>query len=83
MNICEVVTSIRNKSKINLHRYLMVKDKNKNNRYYWSCEKCYVLRCNGRATTLLTEGQHNLIHATDHNHIAEASRVKIVKKSIC
>ena len=48
MNICEVVTSIRNKSKINVHGYLMVKDKNRNNRYYWSCEKHYALRCNGR-----------------------------------
>jgi hypothetical protein len=27
MDICEVVSSIRNKNKINVHGYLMVKDK--------------------------------------------------------
>ena len=53
MDICEVVTSIRNKSKINVHGYLMIKDKNRKNRYYWSCEKRYALRCNGRATTFI------------------------------
>ena len=80
MDICEVITSIRNKNKINVHGYLMIKDKNRKNRYYWPCEKRYALRCNGQATYLLTEGQYHLIHATDHNHIAEASQVKILKK---
>ena len=32
--ICEVVHSIRNKEKINVDGYLMVKDKNQKNLYY-------------------------------------------------
>ena len=57
----------------------MVKDKKNSNSYYWYCEKRNQLRCNGRAITLFTEDQHQLIKATEHNHAAEASRVKVVK----
>ena len=79
MNICEVVSSIRNKDKINVHGYLMIKDKKRNNSYYWHCEKRNQLRCSGRATTLFAEDQHYLVKATEHNHAAEASRIKVVK----
>ncbi|RGB21477.1 hypothetical protein C1646_777926 [Rhizophagus diaphanus] len=34
MDICKVVSSIRNKNKINVRGYLMVKDKKRNNSYY-------------------------------------------------
>jgi hypothetical protein len=52
MDICEIVTSIRNKDKINnVHGYLMVKDKNRNNYHYWYCEMRDILPCKGRATT--------------------------------
>jgi len=37
--ICEIVSSIRGQDKINVHGYIMVKDKNRNNLYYWCCEK--------------------------------------------
>ena len=79
MDICEVVSSIRNKSKINVHGYLMVKDKNRDHLYYWYCEKRDMLSCRGRATTILTEDQHHLVKASEHNHAAGASRVKVVK----
>ena len=79
MYICEVVPSIRNKSKINVYGYLMVKDKKNSNSYYQYCEKQDQLQCNGRTITLFTEDQHQLIKATEHNHAAEASRVKVVK----
>src|SRR6266496_2965182 len=79
MDICEVVSSIRNKDKINVRGYLMVKDKKRNNSYYWYCEKRDQLRCRGRATTLFTEDQYYLVKATEHNYAAEASRVKVVK----
>ncbi|CAB4384445.1 unnamed protein product [Rhizophagus irregularis] len=60
MDICEAISSIRNKNKINVRGYLMVKDKKRNNSYYWYCEKRDQLRCNGRATTMFTEDQHHL-----------------------
>src|SRR5436190_16314831 len=77
--ICEKISSIRNKDKINVDGYLMVKDKNRKNKYYWCCEKCKTLNCNGRAITMLIEGQHYLQKASDHNHAAEASRIDVVK----
>jgi hypothetical protein len=77
--ICEPIFSAYNKDKINVHGYLMVKDKNRNNLYYWRCEKYKTLKCHGRATTLLIEDQHYLQNASDHNHAAEASRAKVLK----
>lgn len=79
MDICEVVLSVRNKNKINVHGYLMVNDKKNNNKYYWYCEKRDQLQCSGRAITLFTEDQHHLLKATEHSHAAEASRVKVIK----
>ena len=79
MYICEVVSSNRNKNKINIHGYLMVKDKNRQTSYYWYCEKRNTLQCSGRATTILTEDQHYLVKVTEHNHAAEASRVEVAK----
>jgi MULE transposase domain/FLYWCH zinc finger domain len=77
--ICETVSSIHNKDKLNIHGYLMVKDKNRKNLYYWRCEKYKTLKCRARATTLLNEDQHHLQNASEHNHAAEASRVNVVK----
>ena len=51
--ICETISSINNRDKINVHGYLMVKDKNQNNLYYWHCEKYKALKCYGYATTVL------------------------------
>jgi len=77
--ICEVVPSIHNKDKLNIHGYLMIKDKNQRDLYYWSCKKCNLLQCHRQATTKLIEDQHYLQHASDHNHAAEASRVNVIK----
>ncbi|CAB4477716.1 unnamed protein product [Rhizophagus irregularis] len=79
MDICEIIPSIRNKHKINVHGFIMVKDKNRNYMYYWYCEKQDMLNCKGRVTTILTEDQHHLVKATDHNHAAEANQVKVIK----
>ncbi|GES90645.1 uncharacterized protein LOC112591534 [Rhizophagus clarus] len=75
--ICETISSTRNKDKINIHGYIMLKDKNRKNLYYWRCEKYKTLSCYGCATTLLIEDQHYLKKALDHNHAAEASRAVI------
>ena len=79
MDVCEVVSSIHNKNKINDHGYLMVKDKNRGQLYYWYCEKWDILNCKGRATTLFAEDQHQLVKISEHNHTAETSRVKVIK----
>lgn len=77
--ICEIISSIRGQDKINVHGYIMVKDKNRGDSYYWCCEKRVALQCNGRAITKLVEGEHHLQDDSDHNHAAEASRVNVIK----
>jgi hypothetical protein len=77
--ICEKISSIRNKDKISVNGYLMVKDKNRENLYYWCCEKRNTLQCKGRAVTELIEDQHYLKKTSDHNHAPEASRINVVK----
>ena len=77
--ICEVISSAKNKDKINVYGYLMVKNRNWQNTYYWRCEKYKSFWCTGRATTKLVEDQHQLHSFSDHNHTAEASRVNVVK----
>jgi len=78
-NICEVVFSAHNKNKINVHGFLMVKDRNRKYKYYWRCKKYKSLQCPGRATTILIEDQHHLHNITNHNHAAEANRVNVAK----
>ncbi|CAI2190390.1 19444_t:CDS:2, partial [Funneliformis geosporum] len=39
-----------------------------------------ILKCSGRASTILTEVQHNLIKFSEYNHAAEASQIKVIKK---
>lgn len=77
--ICEIISSIRGQDKINVNGYIMVKDKNRNDSYYWCCEKRVALQCNGRAVTKFTGGEHHLQSVSDHNHAAEASRVNVIK----
>ena len=74
------VSSNRGNDKINVHGYLMIEDKNRNNRYYWHCEKRNLLHCGGRATTIFVEQQHRLRNVTEHNHAAEASRVTVCEQ---
>jgi hypothetical protein len=77
--ICEIVSSNRGQDKINVHGYIMSKNKNRDDFYYWHCEKRDALQCKGRAVTQLVEGQHNLQRISDHNHAAEASRVNVIR----
>jgi len=77
--ICEIVSSNRGQDKINVHGFIMCKNKNCNNSYYWHCEKRDALQCKGRAVTTFVEGQHRLKKFTDHNHAAEASRSNVIR----
>src|SRR5215213_6266344 len=77
--ICEIVSSIRGQDKINIHGFIMCKNKNCNDSYYWHCEKRDALQCKGRAVTTFVGGQHRLQKVTDHNHAAEASRFNVIR----
>jgi hypothetical protein len=77
--VCEIISSNRGQDKINVHGFIMCKNKNHDDSYYWRCEKRDALQCKGRAVTMLVAGQHHLQKVTDHNHAAEASRVNVIR----
>ncbi|PKB95366.1 hypothetical protein RhiirA5_436857 [Rhizophagus irregularis] len=64
--------------KITVEWYLLVKDKNRKERYYWCCEYRKSKNCSGRAVTILENKQHILIKSTGYNHAPEASRIDVV-----
>jgi hypothetical protein len=77
--VCRVVNSIRGKPKIVVRGYLLVKDKNRNEKYYWYCEYKYLYNCKGRATTILNGQEHVLVKFNEHSHAPEASRANVVQ----
>jgi hypothetical protein len=68
------------KNKLILNGYVMIKNKVRDDRYYWECEKrCHKKRsrdtfdnfCNAKAITNVFNGVHNiygtpLLHAPEH-----------------
>ncbi len=80
MERVEIIKSQRGSDKIVVHGYLLVKDKNRNDTFYWNCEQKQSLNCKGRATTDSVEG-HFLKGFTQHCHAPEASRALIAKIS--
>ncbi|CAG8686686.1 5833_t:CDS:1, partial [Cetraspora pellucida] len=77
--ICQLVDSICGKTKLNVHGYLLVKDKNRNEKYYWCCEYKNTLKCNGRATMNLVGEEHLLMKFVEHNHALITSHVDVVQ----
>ena len=76
--VCNLVNSTRGNPKITVDGYLLVKDKNRKERYYWCCEYRKNKNCSGRAVTILENEQHKLIKSTEHNHAPEASRMDVI-----
>ena len=72
--VCELVPSTRGHSKLVVDGFLMSKDKNRDDLYYWCCEKRKTLKCGGFASTILVDGEHRLRCTKEHNHAPEASR---------
>jgi len=72
--ICDIVPYIRGHPKLIVDGYIMSKDKNRGDLFYWCCEKRKTLKCNGYANTVLVDGQHRLRSTKEHNHAPEASR---------
>lgn len=74
---CDIVLSQQGREKLVVKGYLMVKDKNRDDLYYWNCEKKVLFKCKGRASTILIDGRHKLRSNNDHNHAPEASRAPV------
>ncbi|CAG8625909.1 12099_t:CDS:2 [Dentiscutata heterogama] len=76
---CEVVQSQNGKDKLNVHGYLIVKEKNVGNKYYWCCKFRKSKKYNGYTTTLLIKNLHYLQDMSEHKHLPDASHVEVVK----
>lgn len=72
--IGKIVSSIRGKAKLEISGYVMSKDKNRGDLYYWCCEKRKTLQCGGYAITVLINGQYHLRNTKRHNHRPDATR---------
>jgi hypothetical protein len=77
--ICEIVPSQKGNNKINVRGYLMVKERAREDKYYWCCEKKRLENCRGRATTIFLNGSHYLLNFVDHHHSPQASKAKVAK----
>jgi len=77
--ICEIVPSQKGNDKLNVRGYLMVKDRNRNNVYYWCCERRRTEGCKGRATTTLYNDLQYLRNFSEHDHAPQAVNTNIAK----
>ena len=77
--VCTLVNSIRGQPKLIVRGYLLVKDKIKDNKYYWCCEYKDARNCKGRAITYLENEEHVLKKFNEYNHAPDASRSEIVQ----
>jgi len=59
----------------------MFKDKNRNEVFYWNCDRKQLFNCRGRATTILQDKTHYLKNKSEHNHQADATRFEISETS--
>ncbi|CAF1545449.1 unnamed protein product [Adineta ricciae] len=82
----ELIKSTKNSLKISIYGFLYVKDKNRNDSYYWVCERKgqKATKCTARAVTLCVGTQHKIekFDANEHNHAAEARRFSSLKACI-
>ncbi|CAG8755550.1 13243_t:CDS:2, partial [Dentiscutata heterogama] len=77
--VCQLVDSIHGKTKLNVRGYLLVKDKNQDEKYYWCCEYKNTLKCNRRATANLVGEEHLLMKFVKHNYAPITSHVDVVQ----
>ena len=71
--ICEIVPSQKGNNKIKVHGYLMVKERNRENIYYWCCEKQKLENYKGRTITNFSNDSYYFQKSVDHNHSFQAS----------
>ncbi|CAG8540633.1 4322_t:CDS:2 [Cetraspora pellucida] len=73
--ICEIVPFQKGNNKIKVDEYLMIKEKNNEDRYYWCCEKNKLIKYRGRAVTVLKNGLHYLKRSSEHIHAPQPSQL--------
>ena len=82
----EVINSTKGKPKINIDGFLYIKDKNRDDFYYWVCERKgqKEMRCTARATTICIGDQHRIrkFVTNQHNHAPQASKPEVLKACI-
>ena len=74
---CKIVLSQQGREKLVVKGYLMVKDKNREDLFYWYCEKKVLYKCKGRSSIILIDGRHKLRTDNDHNRAPETSRAEV------
>lgn len=79
MDVGEIIVSQKGKEKMCVRGYLMIKERNREDIFYWCCEKRKQTNCKGRVTTIFVNGQHHIRKFVDHNHSPEASSSKVAK----
>jgi hypothetical protein len=77
--ICDIVPSQKENNKINVRGYLMVKERTRNDTYYWCCERRKLDNCKGRATTTFHNGSHYLKKFVEHDHSPKSSNAEVAK----
>ncbi|CAG8467758.1 9887_t:CDS:2 [Scutellospora calospora] len=80
--ICDVVPSIRGENKLVIEGHLMVKDRSRNNTYYWYCEKRFTLFCGARAVTKFDRAISNIKERTHQTYDKPARIIQDTTSSI-
>ncbi len=78
----EAIQSSRGMIKINIDGFIYIKDKNRNDSYYWVCENRHkAMKCTARATTICIGDRHEIrsFNAEQHNHAPVASKPSVLK----
>ena len=85
-NYAEVIKSIKNKCEINIDRFLYIKDKNRDDVYYWICEhkSQKKTKCTAKVTTIRIGDQHKIqkFYSQQYNHAPETNKPEILKACI-
>ena len=83
-----MIESQKKKKMIVVNGYIMQKDKNRNDLYYWDCKhrshtsagRNSGICCNGRASTIYIDGVHKLRSSKNHNHAPDTSNQIVIAK---
>ena len=70
--ICKMIESQKKKKMIVVNGYIMQKDKNRNDLYYWDCKH--------RSHTIYIDGVHKLRSSKNHNHAPDTSNQIVIAK---
>ena len=64
------IESEKGKKKLVVHGYFFYKDKEREDKIYWKCDKYHKIRCKARVTTC--DGEI-VTEVTEHNHVCDAA----------